>query len=222
MPIVRSISGQAAYVSPDEVYGDKPEDFFQTDPKEYERRLERARKRVLEAIRFASVPLSGRGTCHEVRIDETLGSCIEQLVDYVDRVDGRRVAKKRRQNRRNAGRGLYVEHYRIRSPQDIKRRRSALFGGTDIPAGHFGRRKMSQAEVDRFVDLMRWYLIEDAVRVMHDRHELQLVGGIWYVPVSVMDAHVTNRRPARSGRRVKQDERSFHGRPNRDRPRIAA
>lgn len=220
MPAVRDTNGRTAYVRPKKFYADRPEDFFQSDSNEYRLRVDRARRRVLEVIRYASRPLGNRGTCHEIRIDAARGDCIEQLVDYIDRVDGRRVAQARRQRGWSATLELASE-YRVRSPQDIKRRRSALFGGKDIPPSHFGR-KMSQAEVDRFVDLMRWLLIEEAVRIMHEQHELELVGDVWYVPVSVMDGYRLSRRQT-LGSRVKQDDRSFHGRPNRDRQvRIAA
>lgn len=223
MPVVRDVGGRSAYVPTDGFYRERPEDFFRCNHDEFQARVSRARSRVLEAIRFASLPLSGRGTCHEVRMDPSVGSFVEQLTNYVDRVDSRRMVRVRRQRKQAAKSGLAPHQHRLRSPQDIKRRRSALFGGKDIPPGYFGPRGLSQAETDRFVDLMRWYLIEEAICVMHARHELELVNDVWYVPVSVMDMHVSGRRSGRrSGNRVKYDDRSFHGSPNRDRKLLAA
>jgi hypothetical protein len=219
MPIARDVSGRTTYVSAAEFYRERPQDFFRSDPAEFNRRVTRARSRVLEVIRFASVPLSGRGMCHEVRMDPSVGSFTEQLTNYVDRFDGRRVQQVRRQRKQEANSGLAPHQRRLRSPQDIKRRRSALFGGKDIPPGYFGKRKPSQGEIDRFVDLMRWYLIEEAILVMYSQHELELINSTWYIPVSVMDAH---RLPASGRSRVKYDDRSFHGRPNRDRALVAA
>lgn len=215
MPLVRDVSGHTAYVRLEELYADRPEDFFHTNPEELLIRQARARWRILEAIRFAARPLGRHGTCHEVRINPELGDCVEQLTNYIDQRDGQRCAQVRQQNSRTAN-GLWPVSYRRRSPQDVRRRRSALFGGKDIPADHFGR-KMSQNEIDRFVDLMRWYLLEEAIRTMRDQHELELVGDTWYVPVSVMDEHRIGRRTRPVRREVKHDDRSFHGRTNANR-----
>lgn len=147
--------------------GAKPEDFFQDNPAEFAKRVKRARARVLEAIRFSSRPLIG----HEVSLvgKPLKADTVEQLVIYVDRIDGRRAKSVRRQNSQSV---LY-ERRHPRSPQDVKRRRAALFSGKDIPPGYFGRRKMSQSDIDRFVDLMRRLLLKEAIRTMHLQHELE-------------------------------------------------
>ena len=223
MPIVRDVNGRTSHVPAGEFYREKPEDFFRSDHAEFQKRVSRARSRVLEAIRFASVPLNGRGTCHEVHMDPSIGGFIEQLANYADRFDGRRAMLVREQRKQVAKNGHARDRYRRRSPQDVKRRRSALFGGKDIPVGYFGKRQVPQHEIDRFVDLMRWYLIEEAICVMHAQHELELVNDVWYVPVSVMDAHMSGRRSSRHGaNRVKYDDRSFHGLTNGQRPLVGS
>jgi hypothetical protein len=98
----------------------------------------------------------------------------------------------------------------------LLRRRSHLFGGNDIPPGFLGRR-VSQATIDEFVQYMRWILIERAVESLWADMSLELVGGIWSVKVSSMDEHRLSKRRTNT---VKRDDRSWHGRPNRDRTRV--
>lgn len=213
MPIVRDSRGHATYVSFNEFYKQRPSEFFQDNPTEYRARINEARSRVLEAIRFASRPLWGRGTNHEIR---AIGICIEDLANFVDLSDRTRTDNLRKQRRRETKQGLIPGEHRLRSPQEIARRRRALFRHSDIPQGYF--RRISKHELDRFVDLMRWYLIEAAVAEMHECHEIELINNDWYVKVSVMDDHRDSRR-RQPRRQVKWDDRSFHGRPRRDRKR---
>lgn len=218
MPIVRNASGHAVYVQREQFRSERPISFFIDNPEEYEVRLNEARMRVLDAIRFASRPLWGRGMNHEVRIN---GSQIEDLTDFVDMHDRKRANKVRKQRQREAKQGLAPTEHRLRSPQHIGKRRRALFRHSDIPSGYFPR--ASRYELDRFVDLMRWYLIEAAIMEMYERHEIALLNNNWYVKVSVMDNHWPARRDRQhahgSHSRIKWDDRSFHGRPRRDRKR---
>lgn len=219
MPSVQRIDGPSQDEPHDMGRPTSPAEFFRSDQPELQKRVMRARERVLDVIRFTSTPLSGRGTCHEIQVrgGHLDDASIEQLTDYVDRIDGQR-AHRARWVRQTAEHSDIAPSRRWRSPQDVKRRRSALFGGKDVPPGYFGRR-VSQREIDRFVDLMRWCLIEEAIRVMHAQHELVLVGDVWYVPVSVMDGHRRRRQAHRPGFRVKYDDRSHHGETNTARRR---
>lgn len=215
MPVVKDPSGHSIYVPLLELVTIHPADFFHS--KEYDRRVEQARRKVLDAIRFAERPLSGLGTCHEFAIDsQSAKTPIEQLVDYVHRYDDRRANKVRAQRQREARHGLAPNERRLRSPQPLFRRRSHLFGGKDIPLGFF-EWNVSQAETDALVQHVRWMLIELAVESLWADTTLEIVGGIWSVKVSSMDDHRLHRRQTNA---VKRDDRSWHGRPNRDRSRV--
>lgn len=221
MPIIRDASGRATYVPFDGFYPDKPIHFFQENEQGYRERVAEARKRVLEVIRFNSRPLRGRGLNHEVY---SLGSHIKDLVDFIDDNDGKRARRVSKQRRQEGKIGLVPGEFRLRSPQDVKRRRSALFRVADIPKGHFGHQKLSAQELTRFIELMRWYLIEVAVLEMYQENEIECVNGIWYAKVSVMDSHPPAqrdrcRKSQKKSRRVKRDDRSYHGLPQRDRQR---
>lgn len=211
MPLVRNRNGQQYYVKPVDFYREHAENFLSTE--EYQKRVDEARRRVLNAIRFACIPLSGRGTNHKVKVDRTLvGSRVSLLVDFVDQTDRRRIRKLRTQRHREETGGLAPGERRLRSPQPIDKRRSALFSGSDIPPGYFDV-PFSKYEMTVFVDLMRWVIIEDAVLQMQAAEELNYIDETWYVSVCTMDIHVRKH----SKRRTKVDQRPFHGRPGRDR-----
>lgn len=227
MPIIRDASGHARYVSIDTTfYKERPEDFLGSG-EEYKKRVRIARMRVLEAIRFADVPLTGRGTCHEVK---SVDNSVDTLTDFVDAFDGRRANKVRKQRHRESKHLTAQHERRLKSPQDTKRRRSALISGSEICPSFFRREygfQENKHEREQFVDLMRWWLLNAAIEQMVEDHELFCVGTTWYVPVSILDRHEParkqrKRRSARSSKRTKQDDRSFHGLPNRDRGRVAA
>jgi hypothetical protein len=60
---------------------------------------------------------------------------------------------------------------------------------------------------------------------MIENREISLINDAWYVSVSIMDAHAParkqrQRKSGKSSKQVKTDDRSFHGRPNRDRDRV--
>lgn len=228
MPIIRNASGQSQYIAVGELFfAERPEVFFCGNDSELERRLVEARYRVIEAIRFADIPLTGIGTCHEIR---GIGSDSEDLTNFVDTRDGRRAQLLKKQRAREETVGLMPNERRRRSPQPLRRRRSALFSGTDIPKGYFFRKyglNLSRYERARFVDLMRWHLFHAAIEEMYSNDEIARLNDVWYIKVSVMDVHPSARRQrqrksTRSSHRVKRDDRSFHGRPNRDRGCAAA
>lgn len=219
MPIVRDDKGRAVYVPFDGFFKEHPRDFFTENHDEYQARVRAARHRVLEIIRFAAVPLCGRGMNHVVKA----GPTVANLADFVEKYDGEKCRRVRnyRAHKKVAGREMFQQH--LRSPQDIKRRRRTLFRHSDIPQGWFGQRKFTQSDLDRFVDLMRWYLIEEAIKQMLNEHQITCLDGLWTVRVSVMDDHQPARKERRRNRsNVKHDDRSYHGRPKRDRNRKVA
>ena len=207
MPVTFDSRGRASYTSKRIVYSaERPENFLRSDV--YEVRIAEARRRILEAIRFAERPLAGAGMNHEM---EHVGDKrrVEYLTDLIDQYDRRRYDRLNKQRSRERRFGLAPFENRIRSPQDIKRRRSALFSGADIPEGHFTNPSLSKPEIRRFVDLMRWYTINDAVWGMYAENELVYMNSTWYVSVTVMDLH---RKPRLDrANRVKRDDRSNHG-----------
>jgi hypothetical protein len=155
-------SGHFRYVSPSkQFYKERPE-YFLGIGDEYEKRLRIARERVLEAVRFAAVPLTGKGTCHEVHGHAT----VDALADFVDSYDDRRARVVRKQNAAQKKSALYINHVpRMKSPQDVKRRRSALISGSEISPSFFRIEygfDETARERERFVNLMRWWLIRTA------------------------------------------------------------
>lgn len=222
MPVIRDSSGRSMYVSVKDFFSEKPEDFFRSDYKEYQNRVTEARIRVFEIIRF-NLPRSpfGRGLNCDIKITKDgLNHRIDWLTDLVDGYDGKKARNLQAQRKLESKHGTQSYGYRLRSPQDVKRRRSALFGGADIPAGYFGEGKLVTDERNRFVDLMRWFIIREAITVMWANHELELVSEVWYIPVSVMDRYVSDIKNAHHKKpRIKDDNRSYHGRPQRDRYR---
>lgn len=227
MPILIGEDGHSRYVSVSEVFKDvDPKDFFPDSPEEYQLRVIEARSHVLEAIRYAHTPLSGRGTSHEVR---AVGSELDDLAGYVDSWDGHRATLLKNQRRREAQGLMGPFERRRKSPQVIRKRRSVLFSGTDIPINYFRvnfKCELGKQERALFMDMMRLKLIQAAVRLMFSNDEIALLNDIWYVKVSVMDVHPSARRQRRrksveSSHRVKRDDRSFHGMPNRDRDRVS-
>lgn len=219
MPIYRDMGG-AAYVPPDAIRHERPEDFLSPDV--YRERLEEARWRILEAIRFATKPQCGVGMSHEV-VD--IGTRADDLVNYIDTYDGRHARQVRDQRlktphgKRAAQQGSI---WRARSPQDRKRRRWALFRIEDISDCDLRKRFLrnpKSTEAYQFVELMRWLLIEDTVLSMIGRGEIGIMNDRWYVKVSVMDKHRKARRSRRHGSGVQVNDHSYHGKPRRDRKR---
>lgn len=221
MPVMASPNGHYVYQPVHERITAHPSDFFFDDLDEYGHRIEHARRKVLDAIRFAERPLSGVGTCHVFNADTSVvGDAIEQLAHFADHYDDRRASRLRSQRSREAEYGLAPHEHRLRSPQNIFRRRSVLFSGADIPGEYFDV-KPHKVELEAFVQTMRYQLIRDAVEYLYGCGSLELVENTWLVRVSVMDAHRLGSE--QNGKaRIKRDDRSWHGRPNRDRLREAA
>jgi hypothetical protein len=122
MPISRNKSGAARFSPRDELYyADRPEDFLGEGSEEYDRRVKEARFRVLEAFRFASVPLRGRGMCHEIC---DIGMTLDDLVNFIDAYDSKRIDEVRKQRARDKEitPGLMLPGQRRKSPQKINRR----------------------------------------------------------------------------------------------------
>ena len=221
MPIERNASGHSVYIPFDGYFSERPEVFFQDNSKEFDVRIQEARSRVLEIVRHHVRPLCGRGRCLEV---QDVGESIDDFANFIDNNDNRRSRRLIRQRRHEQFHGRNWSERRLRSPQNVQLRRSALFSGADIPVGYFDSRNVSIDEHDRFVDLMRWYIIRTAIAHMKSHNEIECVNGIWAVKVSVMDKHPAaqkdrRRKPKRS-RQTKNDNRSYHGRPQRDRGRL--
>lgn len=212
MPIVTDkATGRKSYVSAHEYFRDiGPEFFFRGNDAEYLRRVAEARRRVLRIIRNARTPLSGRGTNHEVRVDLTKGRRVQLLADYIDAVDGHRARRVRKQRPRRPSGGPMRNAGLARSPQNVRHRRSALFGGGDIPQQFIDEHNLGQTSVDQLVERMRWLLVEDAILAMYTKGELTFVNDTWYVSVHTMDAFNKKRNRRR---RIKND-RSWHGRAN--------
>ena len=218
MPIVVDASGRFSYIPAADYFHIGPEYFFRGNDDEYVKRVAEARYRVLRAISTTGKPLTGRGTCHEITIslatdpDETRHGHVARLVDYVDAKDGNRARRVRKQRSRRSSGGPARNAGLVRSPQDIKRRRSALFGGTDIPLDYIKMHRLTQTDVNLLVELMRWHLVEDAILEMYSDEELVLIDCTWYVSVQTMDTYRHTSHP----RHLKND-RSWHGRANNKR-----
>jgi hypothetical protein len=215
MPVVRDASGNSVYVSAPKIDVSEPEKLFDKESKEYEVRLAEARFRIIEAIRYDQRPLYGRGFNNEV---ESLGPDFAELAKYVDLIDGKRANRLKKQRIRERKYGLGPNERRLRSPQDLKRRRSAIFSGGDFPPGFFKGIIINQIEFDELVEQVRLSIIEAAIMQMWNEFELEYLNDTWYVKIFALDQHIADRkRGNRRSHQVKTDDRSFHGRPNRDR-----
>lgn len=76
---------------------------------------------------------------------------------------------------------------------------------------------MSLREIAQHVEAVRYQLMLDALEAMKSNNELwNFDDDAWLVPVSVMDKF-RGRSNGNASRDVKVDDRSYHGRPKRDR-----
>lgn len=223
MPIVRDASGNNKYVSAPTFHVTDPAIFFPhepDEPDEYLKRIEEARSRIIETIRFYKRPLCGRGLNHEVH---TSGPDFAELAQLVDFKDGKRARRLRKQRLRERLFSLAPNERRLRSPQDIKRRRSAIFSANDLPNGYFNGVTINEFEITDFVESIRRFIIEVAIAKMWQDQEMEYLNDAWYIKVSVLDRHIADRnRGKRRSTQVKLDDRSFHGKPNRDRKKTVA
>lgn len=220
MPLVRNASGHHVWVSAPTIRINDPAEFFKDIEGEYDKRLEEARSRIIETIRFYTRPLHGRGLNHEVPMP---GPDFAQLASLVDFKDGKRARRLRKQRLRERLFSLAPHERRLRSPQDIKRRRSALFSANDLPDGFFNGMEINEFEITDFVERMRREIIQAAITLMWGHQELEYLNDTWYIKVSVLDRHIAERKRGKgSSNKVKRDDRSFHGRPNNARKRPVA
>lgn len=188
---------------------------------EFEKRLSQARNRIFHVVRFLDSRSGAiRGTNHSI---EGLSGDTADLANFIDNYDDRRRRAKVRQDRYKS----IDPERKIKSPQKIARRRSAIFSGADVTIGYLQREYpntyISKKTLEIFIDLMRMRIIEEAIRQMVSNHELEYIENCWYIPVTVMDEYrksigCSSRHPGH----VKNDDRSFHGRPNRDRGKVPA
>lgn len=220
MPVTRDARGHSIYVSVPEFDVSDPRILFpdvskEEVSKEYEARLEEAKFRIIEAIRFAQRPLYGRGLNNEV---ESLGPDFAELAKYVDLIDSKRATRLKKQRIRERKFGLGATERRLRSPQNIRRRRSAVFSGDDFPPGFFKGTVLNQAEFDIIVEKVRRSIFEAAIVQMWNEFELEYLNDTWYVKIFALDRHIADHKRGKPrSTQVKTDDRSFHGRPNRDR-----
>lgn len=220
MPITRDASGHSIYVPTKKVLPKNPEVFFEDDPDEYDKRIEESRFRVIEAIRFNVRPLCGRGLNHDMK---TKTPNFAELAMQIDRIDGKRARNLRHQRVREALFSLAPNERRKRSPQDVKKRRSAIFSADDFPDGYFHDTETSEQEIFHFVEKVRQSIIEVAIVKMWRDLEIEYIDGNWQIKPKVLDRHVADaKKPKGSSSKVKRDDRSFHGKPNRDRKKKVA
>lgn len=218
MPIVRDESGRSVWQRLPLLDTAHPREFFKGNPEGYAARRQRAEYKVFDTIRHLRGAAAERGLCHEFPIDaHDDRSPMHQLADFVHFRDDRRAKKVREQRYREATVGLGPYEARLRSPQRLSKRRSHLFGGGDIPRHYFGP-NVSAGEISHFVQRMRWLLVVDAIETLDDHEQLYYFDGAWVIPVSAMDEHRLGY--SQSANRVKRDDRSWHGKPNRDRDRV--
>lgn len=193
-------------------------------------RIARAEQRVLRAFCRMSTPRAQAhrgdtirvGTqpsferCKDDREYQSLNDPFEQLVYVLDAYDGYRARRRRQQTETTWNSTLIESPPLVYAPQTHQYRRSWLFGALDIPQLLLTR--MPAQEVTIHVEAVRYQLILQAASDLRDTGELWyfIDQELWQVPVHVMDEYRCGgrRRPAN---RVKVDERTVHGRLNRDR-----
>lgn len=208
MPVVSDRMGRLANVPDTWFFDEHPKDFLEDHV--YRRRIMLAKSRVLDTILY----LRQNGEYNDTVYLQS--SHLYDLASFVDGIDGARCRRKRatsghRTASTNSG-------HRIRSPQGMKRRRRSLFSLDDIPHSWllYDQTARQMREYESFLDLMRWHLIHEAISEMHQANELWFMDGVWQVQTRVMDLHrgcgLRSRKP-----KVKRDDRSYHGRPSRDR-----
>lgn len=214
MPVVSDRHGRLARVPETWFFAERPRDFLSTTC--YVDRLKVARRIILTVV-----VSQGRDS----RPNDTLKLSSDQpadLADFIDRIDGNKSRRARLVSADQHAQS-FARSYRIRSPQQMSHRRRRLFSLDDIEGSWLFYDPVSRQnrEYEPFLDLMRWHLIHDAINAMIDQGELWHMHGMWQVRPSVIDQHRECGRRSRK-RSVKHDDRSFHGRPNRDRQRSAA
>lgn len=212
MSVVSDRHRRLAYVDESSFFSEHPKDFLKTSI--YRERIAEARRIILRTVLRLGPPS---------RPNDSLfleSSLSEDLASFVDGLDRARSLRVREQALLGAMK--FGGEWRVRSPQQMLHRRRTLFSLDDIPGSwlFFDPASRQRRDYEPFIDLMRWHLIHDAVKEMLNEQEIWHMNGIWQIAPSVMDAH--RLRSSRGKKSVKTDDRSFHGRPNRDRKRTAA
>ncbi len=183
-------------------YPKGPEDFL--EDWEIDSRIAIARNRVIDAIRNDGNPLRGHGLNCEVY---GLDGSSESLAAYVDRIDDRRADRVRKHRDAQPEEAIWAP-YGPRSPQNVARRRSAIFGGSDLPPNYCIHPKPEMYLRDDLVNLQRWRLTVMAINLMVLQNEIEYVGGVWGLKIATLDER---RRLGRRKNRVKDDDRTYHG-----------
>lgn len=181
---------------------------------EERQRIAVAKERIVYIIRHLEPSLAGRGLNHILRGHGPGTKVLAKFID--DKDDARRKSVVAQRNGTLDG-GLMARGIKLRSPQDVKRRRSALFSVADIEI-HPHEELPDHRVIERLVNQIRLDIIHDAIEEMKRDHEIEFVGGAWLLKVSTTDAQRLGGNDGKSNR-VKRDERPHHGRPNRDRGR---
>lgn len=217
MPIVKDSQG-AKYASILSLFQPKPEDFFGEREEEYAKRIQRMAWNVCEFIRYADRPLYGRGLNHDLHGDHL--PTLESLASLIMHLNNRRVVRLKKQRRRESKYGLGEYETRLRSPQDIKRRRSAMFGAKDIPEGYFEPYHLASFEIDEVITHVITLMYLEILTSWKDAGILYRIGNVWHFSVEAMDAYRKDVERAQQCRHhVKRDDRSFHGKPSSDKRR---
>lgn len=148
------------------------------------------------------------------------GQPFEQLLIMVDTYDGfmaRLHVEQAESEQDNLG-PLVRDGRRVRQPQDLRRRRSAIFGGADLPPDVSS--SLTKAEVYGLVDMIRRELIREAMENMLDELDLFSVReDEWQLRPSAMDRYYLAEKPDH-GPGIKPDNRSYHGHPQSHRGRV--
>jgi len=216
MPVIRDLSGRSVYVPEDRPLVERPADFLSGAV--YAERLELARHIILDVIRHNRVLPAGKGFNPEVQaVTGTYDT--SSLIDFINNQDARRSLKVRAQNRH--GHDTSFGYRGIKSPQDINRRRRRLFSLDDVSVLFYDANAIKRKKYEPFLDLMRWHVLHDALLQMIDQHEIEFIDGTWLAKVTIIDERRGCGRRKRK-RKIKHDNRSYHGRPQRDRLRAYA
>ena len=183
---------------------------------DYGQRIEEAQRRIVRTIRFLRNTPQGTGFNLEVHGIEP---SLEALAHFIDRKDAKRSLQVRDQ--RGNKRPVFGDRYWIRSPRQVQFRRRSLFSIDDLEPTYilfYTEEERKKFAYESFLDWMRLSLIHEALKEMRANQEIELMNGIWYLKVSTLDRH-RKKYGSLSRSRVKADDRSYHGRPNRDRKR---
>jgi hypothetical protein len=95
-----------------------------------------------------------------------------------------------------------------------ERARDKIYSSLDLPRKY---RHYSGKEKERLADCVRYELFVRLLTLMKEMNSIWRMDGEWWVPQSVMDEYLLLFKGAKESYR---NQRSFHGRPNRDRQRL--